>query len=104
MGDEPTCEKSFQKGTHTEKCEVHLTTCSSSGLGSGSDLYSAVAAAHLHAGVPLTASISLRPVQLSGLQEVGSGFLALPQCIVGQGQVKLKVREPVCLRTGLSLT
>lgn len=58
--------------------------------------------AHLHAGVSLAASISLWPVQLSSLQEVGGSLSALTQCIVGQCEVELKVWEPLGLWTGLS--
>ena len=57
----------------------------SSDSGPGSDLFSAVAATHLYAGVALAASVSLRSVQLSSLQEGCGGLSALPQCIVGQG-------------------
>lgn len=66
------------------------------------DLTPAVAATHLHAGVALAASVSLRPVQLCGLQKAAGRLPALPQCIVGEGQVELEIREPVSFGTRVS--
>lgn len=68
---------------------VDIFFCCFSGF---ANLTPAVAVAHLHAGVALAASISLRPVQMCRLQKALGCLLVLPQCIVGQSQVKLEVR------------